>query len=77
MRAAIRRRLGGLRPGTMIVLLALLTFDTILLVVVGLLLAIYMEHPAGLVFCGVCWALAVLLNLAARSLDQTYKKEHG
>jgi hypothetical protein len=61
----------------MIVLLAMLTFDTLLLVVVGLLLAIYMQRPAGLVFCGVCWVAAVLLNVAARSLDATYKKEHG
>jgi hypothetical protein len=61
----------------MIVLLALLTFDTLLLVVVGLLLAIYMEHPAGLVFGGVCWTAAVLLNLAARCLDRTYRKERG
>jgi hypothetical protein len=72
-RRALRQRLRGLRPGTMIVLLALLTFDTLLLVVVGLILAIYMEHPAGLIFCAVCWLTAVLLQAAARGVDRAYR----
>jgi hypothetical protein len=54
-------RFEPMRPASRIVLRTLLVADVGLLLAVGTLLALFMERPAGFVFAGCCWALAVLL----------------
>jgi hypothetical protein len=63
-------RVATMRTRTRIVLATLLFADIWLLIVTGLLLALYMERPAGLLFAGCCWALAALLAGAARMLGR-------
>jgi len=54
-------RLEPVRPASKIVLHTLLIADAGLLLAIGTLFALFMERPAGFVFAGCCWALAVLL----------------
>lgn len=61
-------RLEPRRAESRIVLHTLLVADIGLLLVTGILLALFMERPAGLVFAGCCWALATLLINAAHRL---------
>ncbi len=58
-------RLEPTRPASRIVLRTLLVADVGLLLITGTLFALFMEHPAGLVFGGCCWALAALLIAAS------------
>jgi len=48
-------RLEPTRPGSRIVLRALLVADIGLLLATGTLFALFMERPAGFVFAGCCW----------------------
>jgi len=54
-----------MRPASRIVLRTLLVADVGLLLVIGTLLALFMERPAGFVFAACCWALAVGLIAAS------------
>ncbi len=52
-------------PASRIVLRTLLVADVGLLLAVGTLFALFMERPAGFVFAGCCWVLALLLIAAS------------
>jgi len=54
-------RLEPVRPASRIVVRTLLVADAGLLLITGALLAVFMQAPAGFIFCGACWALAGML----------------
>jgi hypothetical protein len=69
-------RLTSMHPGTKIVLRTLLVADIGLLLAVGTLCALFMEHPAGLVAGGCCWGLAALLMNASRVARWLARRRH-
>ncbi len=58
----------------MLVLRSVLVADAVLLLATGALLAIFMEHPAGLVAGAVCCVLAGLALGGARWTDRLYER---
>jgi hypothetical protein len=63
-------------PGTIIALRTLLVADIGLLLALGTLFALFMEHPAGLVAAGCCWGLAALLMNASRLARWLARRRH-
>ena len=63
-------------PGTIIALRTLLVADIGLLLAMGTLFALFMEHPAGLVAAGCCWGLAALLMNASRVARWLSRRRH-
>lgn len=61
-------RLAMARPASRIVLRTLLLADAGLLVVVGALLALFMQAPEGVLFASGCWTLAAVLGVALRAV---------
>jgi hypothetical protein len=58
----------------LLVLRSLFVFDALLLLVVGGLLAWFMDPPAGLVFGAACWVVAGMLFGGVRFADRLYER---
>ena len=80
-------RVGGAQPrevsagdsrrvsvGAYLVLRSVLVFNAVLLLAVAVLLALFMEHPAGLVGAGLCCVAAGMSLGGARWLDRLYDR---
>jgi uncharacterized membrane protein AbrB (regulator of aidB expression) len=58
----------------LLVLRSLLVFNALLLLVVGSLMARFMEVPAGFIFGAACWLLAGMLFGGVRFADRLYDR---
>jgi len=61
---------------TLLVLRSLLVFDALLLLVVGTLLAWFMDWPAGAVFGASCWLGAGMMFGGVRFADRLYDRRN-
>jgi hypothetical protein len=59
----------------LLVIRSLLVFDALLLLVIGLLLAIFMEPPAGPLFGAGCWLVAGMMFGGVRFADRLYERQ--
>ncbi|HEX4108594.1 MAG TPA: hypothetical protein VHX88_10690 [Solirubrobacteraceae bacterium] len=57
---------------TVILLRTLLVWNSAVVSVFGLLMAIFMAHPAGWVWAGVCWSVALAMLAGASALDRRF-----
>lgn len=73
--AEVRLREPRVSVAALLVLRSILVFDAILAVVVGVLLAVYMERPAGLVFAIGCWVFAGAAIAGVRWADRLYDRQ--
>jgi hypothetical protein len=64
----------GVSVYALIVLRSLLVVDAVILLVVGALLAWFMEAPAGVVFGAGCWLLAGMMFGGVRYVDRLYER---
>jgi type IV secretory pathway TrbD component len=58
----------------LLVIRSLLVFNGLLLTLVGFVLAVFMERPAGVVFAAVCWVTAGALFGLTRFADRMYER---
>jgi hypothetical protein len=58
------------RAHALIVVGSLLVFNALVLIVVGFILAIFMERPAGLIFAIGCWTASGVLFAMVRFIDR-------
>jgi len=58
----------------LLVIRSLLVFNGLLLTLVGFVLAVFMEQPAGVVFGTVCWVAAGALFGLIRFADRMYER---
>lgn len=58
----------------LLVIRSLLVFDALLLLVVGALLALFMDAPAGLLFGAGCWLTAGIMFGGVRFADRLYER---
>jgi hypothetical protein len=61
---------------TLLVLRSLLVFDALLLLMVGALLALFMDWPPGLVFGASCWLGAGMMFGGVRFADRLYDRRN-
>lgn len=57
----------------LLVIRSLLVFNGLMLTLVGFLLGVFMERPAGLVFGALCWLAAGALFGLTRFADRMYE----
>ena len=69
-----RREVATMRMSVyaLIVIRSLLVFNGLALTLVGFVLGIFMEHPAGLIFAIGCWLVAGVLFGLTRFADRLY-----
>ena len=70
-------RVAPRRPSSKIVVRTLLVADIGLLLIIGALLGLFMERPAGFVFAGGCWGLAGLLMSLLRLARELGRRRSG
>ena len=67
-------RLTRMHVGTFLTLRAVCVFNAVLLVVVAAILAVFMQHPAGVIAAAVCCLVAGLAVGGAHYLDRLYER---
>jgi preprotein translocase subunit SecG len=63
-----------MRVGTFLTLRAVCVFNSLLLLAFAVILAVFMQHPAGLVAGGICSIAAGLCVGGAQWLDRMYER---
>jgi hypothetical protein len=63
-----------MQVGTFLTLRAVCVFNAVLLVAIAAILALFMQHPAGLVAGGICCLTAGLSMGGAQWLDRLYEE---
>jgi hypothetical protein len=71
------RRRRRLSPASLLVIRILLVADGLIVAVVGAISALYVERPAGLIFAGGAWLLAVILFGCVRLTDPYRHEREG
>jgi hypothetical protein len=67
-------RVRGISVGSFLVTRAICVFDAVLLVGIAIILARFMQRPAGLIAAAICFVGAGMSIGAARWLDRAYQR---